>query len=184
MVVRWTGGTVEVRLGGIDAPELAQPGGDAAREALRALADGEAVRVVGAANDRYGRRIAEILLPDGRSLNRLQVEAGHAWQYRQYSDDVTLRALETWAREGRRGLWQQASPQPPWEFRHPPRGDSQPPPAAPPADGAVIGNRNSGVYHAPGCPSRDRVSPENRKVFDSVTAAEQAGYQRAGNCPR
>jgi endonuclease YncB( thermonuclease family) len=183
--VKFDGGVIRVRLRAIDAPEMDQPGGVAARDALRALSEGESVRVIGAANDYWERRLAEILLPDGRSLNRLQVEAGHAWLYRKYSDDVTLRALEAWAREQRRGLWQEANPTPPWEFRHPARADARSPVAGtPPADGAVIGNRSSGVYHAPGCPSRDEVSPRNRVPFDSVSAAEQAGYRRAGNCPR
>jgi endonuclease YncB( thermonuclease family) len=33
--------------------------------------------------DRYGRTVAEIILPDGRSLNEEMVKAGLAWWYRQ-----------------------------------------------------------------------------------------------------
>nr|WP_217642451.1 endonuclease [Marinobacter zhejiangensis] len=45
------------------------------------------------------------------------------------------------------------------------------------------GNRNSRVYHLQGlCPSYDRVAPENRVEFNSVSEAEAAGYRRAGNC--
>jgi len=186
VVVRWERSDVEIRLWGIDAPEMAQPGGAAARDALRALAAGETVRVVGAANDRYGRRVAEVLLADGRSLNRQQVEAGHAWHYRDYAaDDVTLAALEAWARDERRGLWRASNPQPPWEFRHAGRPERAPPSSGKaPGPGDVIGNVRSRRYHAPGCPSRGEVSAKNRVTFTSVAAAEAAGYRRAGNCPR
>jgi hypothetical protein len=35
--------------------------------------------------DRYGRTIEEIMLGDGRNLNRELVRAGFAWWYRKYS---------------------------------------------------------------------------------------------------
>ncbi len=45
--------------------------------------------------DRYGRTVGEVLLPDGRSLNRELVKAGFAWWYRRYApDDETLEQLE------------------------------------------------------------------------------------------
>jgi len=186
VVVRWERTDVEVRLWGIDAPELAQPGGAAARDALRGLGERQSVRVIGAADDRYERRVAELLLSDGRSLNRMQVEAGHAWHYVAYAPhDATLAGLEAWARDERRGLWQASNPQPPWEFRHSRREEPSPPPSGRgPAPGDVIGNTNSRRYHEPGCPSRDEVSAKNRKVFGSAEEAESAGYRRAGNCPR
>ncbi|KJH82858.1 endonuclease [Stutzerimonas stutzeri] len=49
--------------------------------------------------------------------------------------------------------------------------------------GAIIGNRNSKVYHlAAGCPSYDKVSPKNQVPFRSETEAAAAGYRKAGNC--
>lgn len=51
------------------------------------------------------------------------------------------------------------------------------------ATGQVRGNRRSKVYHlSEGCPSFDRVSPDNRVEFASPAAAEAAGYRKAGNC--
>jgi len=46
----------------------------------------------------------------------------------------------------------------------------------------TIGNKNSKVFHLPGCPGYSRVSEKNRVFFDSAVEAEQAGYRRAGNC--
>lgn len=49
--------------------------------------------------------------------------------------------------------------------------------------GQIIGNKNSKVYHLPGCASYSRVSEKNQVRFSSVEEAETAGYKRAGNCP-
>lgn len=68
--------------------------------------------------DRYGRQVAEIILPDGRNLNHEIVRAGFAWWYRQYArNDKELERLETEARAAKRGLWADDNPVPPWEFR-------------------------------------------------------------------
>jgi hypothetical protein len=47
----------------------------------------------------------------------------------------------------------------------------------------IFGNRNSHVYHLPECPGYRAISPRNRVAFRSETAARDAGYRRAGNCP-
>lgn len=49
--------------------------------------------------------------------------------------------------------------------------------------GPVRGNSNSKIYHLPeGCPSYDRVSPRNVVEFSHESAAQSAGYRKAGNC--
>ncbi len=75
------------------------------------------MRVYDQGQDRYGRTVAEVLLPDGRSLNRKLVKAGVAWMYRRYTTDQSLSDLEEEARVARRGLWADAEPVPPWEWR-------------------------------------------------------------------
>ena len=49
-------------------------------------------------------------------------------------------------------------------------------------DGKIIGNKNSKVYHLPGCASYSRVSEKNQVKFDTAAEAEKAGYRLAGNC--
>ena len=49
--------------------------------------------------------------------------------------------------------------------------------------GDIRGNRNSGVYHRPDCPSYDLVAEHNREHFETPADAERAGYRLAGNCP-
>jgi micrococcal nuclease len=67
--------------------------------------------------DRFGRTLAEIALPDGRILNRELVANGFAWHYKRYSSDLGLARLEETARAQKRGLWVDAHPVAPWEFR-------------------------------------------------------------------
>jgi endonuclease YncB( thermonuclease family) len=117
LVVMRGGVGIEVRLDGIDSPELAQAFGKKAKSFTSGLVFGRAVRLVGKGKDRYGRELAEVFLPDGRSLNRELVAAGYAWWYRKYSTDSNLEALEQTARKARRGLWADPDPVPPWDFR-------------------------------------------------------------------
>ena len=79
-----------VRLRGIDAPERRQAYGERAKQHAAALAFGKVVAVEAAGRDRYGRLLAEVRLPDGRSLNQELVRAGFAWWFRRYSTDATL----------------------------------------------------------------------------------------------
>ena len=116
--VERSGELLRLRLHGIDCPEWDQPYGRAARRFTAGLASGELVSVVPIDEDEYGRVVAEVFLPDGRSLNRELVRAGLAWWYRRYADDVELKRLEAEARKGRRGLWGDPDPVPPWVWRH------------------------------------------------------------------
>lgn len=107
---------VRVRLVDIDAPELAQPGGAEARDALFALVGQRGVRVSERGPDRYGRILGRIYQGD-TDVNARMVEAGHAWVYRQYSRDAALLDLEARARRERRGLWAGDNPVAPWDWR-------------------------------------------------------------------
>jgi endonuclease YncB( thermonuclease family) len=124
LVVLAGGAEVEVRLHGIDAPEHGQAFGNRAKRRAGELAFGQEARFESRGKDSYGRELAEVFLPDGRSLNRELVSEGFAWWYRRYADDADLAAREREARVERRGLWADAAPVPPWEWReaHPRAG--------------------------------------------------------------
>jgi endonuclease YncB( thermonuclease family) len=181
------GKAVKVRLHGVDTPEKAQAFGTQARQFTSDMAFQQTVTVMVQDTDRYGLLVGEVLLPDGRSLNQELVKAGMAWWYRQYTpNDTTLAQLEAEARTAKRGLWADAHPVPPWQWR---KGQREPArtgapflSATPSTADATIGNRHSRVYHWPGCPDYDKVSGKNRVTFPSREAAEQAGYRPAGNC--
>lgn len=106
-----------IRLNGIDCPEKAQPFGKKAKQFTSTMVFGKEVMVQAKDTDRYGRTVADVILPDGRNLNRELVTAGMAWWYGKYSKDESLGQLEQKAREARRGLWADPHPTPPWEWR-------------------------------------------------------------------
>ncbi len=107
-----------IRLHGIDCPEKRQAFGNRAKQFTSTLVFGNTVTVQVVDRDRYGRTVAEVLLPDGRSLNRELVRAGFAWWYWRYTpDNETLAQLEREARGAKRGLWADPHAVPPWEWR-------------------------------------------------------------------
>lgn len=107
----------KIRLAGIDCPEKNQAFGNAAKRFTLSLIAQKVVTVRVDTKDRYRRSIAEVILPDGRSLNHELVRAGYAWWYRRHSSDAVLGFLESEARRAQRGLWAAPSPIPPWEWR-------------------------------------------------------------------
>ncbi len=107
-----------VRLHGIGCPEKRQAFGRKAKQFTSTLVFGKTVTVQPVDRDRYGRTVAVVLLPDGRSLNHELVKAGFAWWYWRYTpDDETLAQLERDARGAKRGLWADPHAVPPWEWR-------------------------------------------------------------------
>ena len=111
------GREIIVRLRWIDAPEKGQPFSDKAKQALGELVSGQVVIVRDYGPDRHGRRLAEVVLANGRNVNRELVRLGWAWWFRKYSHDAVLGTLEAEARAAGRGLWADPHPIPPWEWR-------------------------------------------------------------------
>ena len=106
----------KVRLQGIDAPERGQPFGTVARDRLASLVMGKAVTVHDDGRDKYGRTLGRIEI-EGQDVNRQMVADGLAWHYVKYSKDARLAAAERAARAAKRGLWADAAPVPPWDWR-------------------------------------------------------------------
>lgn len=108
----------KIRLYGIDAPEIGQEFGTEARDFVREQTAGRTVNVERIGSDRYGRDVAIVRLPDGRSLNAELVRHGYAWWSRRHApDNHELADAEREARSHKRGLWRQAEPLPPWVWR-------------------------------------------------------------------
>jgi endonuclease YncB( thermonuclease family) len=105
-----------VRLIGINAPERGrdgapdQPLAAAARERLRALAEGRPVTLSFETErrDRYGRWLAHLALADGRSVAPLLIKEGLAFTVAvppNVRELASLEAAEAEARRARRGVW-------------------------------------------------------------------------------
>jgi micrococcal nuclease len=106
----------KIRLAGIDAPEKGQPFGTKARQALGDKVFGQTVRVDVVDIDRYHREVGRVHLGE-RFVNLEMVADGFAWDYVQYDKKGEFTAAETGARTRKRGLWADADPVPPWEWR-------------------------------------------------------------------
>ena len=112
----------KIRLAGIDAPEKKQAFGQRSKQSLSDLAFGKDVAVETTKRDKYRREIGKVLV-NGQDVNLVQVERGMAWFYRQYqreqspNDRRLYEAAEDAAKANKRGLWRDADPVPPWEFR-------------------------------------------------------------------
>ncbi len=74
---------VQVRLADIDAPELGQPFGQAAKRELSSLCFNQLAKVQTRTVDVYGRTVG-VVSCEGRDASRLMVQHGMAWAYRQY----------------------------------------------------------------------------------------------------
>lgn len=106
----------KLRLEGIDAPEICQPGGEASRAWLSQLALNQRVRVVVNRQDDYGRGLARVQL-NGEDLAARMVRAGHAWSYRWRRSLGPYAADEQRARQSRLGLFASAATELPRDFR-------------------------------------------------------------------
>ena len=141
---------VKVRLAEIDTPEMGQPFGNRAKQALSELVFGEHVTVVVIDRDRYGRDVGRVYTGE-LDVNKELVRRGLAWAYLQYQTDESFSALEAEARTAHRGLWAgpESERKPPWLWRR--EGDSS---ADPSGSGCRIkGNINRKgrkLYHLPG----------------------------------
>lgn len=107
---------VKVRLDAIDAPELGQPFGQKAKQALSDKVFGRQVVVQRKTVDRYGRTIGHVLL-EGRDVNLELLEEGMAWHYKHFDHNARLAAAETAARAAGKGLWAEPTPIAPWDWR-------------------------------------------------------------------
>lgn len=106
----------KLRLDGLDAPEICQPMGVAARDALAARLLQQVVTVRERAYDSYGRGLVVIERED-EDVNAWLVRAGWAWASRWRGQGVYTKD-EDQARGARRGVWATAqAPEAPREFR-------------------------------------------------------------------
>ena len=111
-----------VRLGGIDAPERKQPFGSAAKEVLSSFVFDRRVEARCWKRDRYGREICSVFVGT-RDVGLAMIRDGYAWHYKAFEreqsaeDRAAYARTEADARSARKGLWRDAAPVPPWDWR-------------------------------------------------------------------
>jgi len=112
----------KIRLLGIDAPERKMPFGQRSKQYLADMVYKKNVTIEYSKRDRYGRTLGKILV-GGIDANLAQIRAGMAWHYKQYQRDQSFEdrqlysGAEEAARSSRLGLWADATPTPPWDWR-------------------------------------------------------------------
>ncbi len=110
------GRKLKVRLLGIDAPEKEGPytkaeplGAEAGRRAARLVLRKKVTLVYGGdtLTDKYGRLLAHVVLPDGRTLNEIMLEEGLAEAFHKfnYSRKKLYHRLEAESKAACRGIW-------------------------------------------------------------------------------
>lgn len=108
---------IKVRLEGIDCPEKKQAYGQKAKQFTSDLCFGKQVTLQKIKQDKYGRALGYIKLPDGTNLNKEILKAGYGWHFKKYNKSQELAALEQQAKAARKGLWADPNPIAPWVFR-------------------------------------------------------------------
>lgn len=108
---------VQVGLAYIDAPETCQDSGTRAKTVLTGLALGKDVQIEVTGHDQHGRPLAIVSTSASGSINDAMIDRGAAWVFRRYTDDAKMLALEAKARRLQIGLWADANPMAPWEWR-------------------------------------------------------------------
>lgn len=109
--------SVNYRLWGIDAPELDQPWGRAAKAALMDLIHRKRVTVIRHGTS-YKRPVVQVTTTNDRDVALELLKMGLAWYTPQFApkrDDY--KKAEAEAREAKRGLWSERNPVNPAEHR-------------------------------------------------------------------
>ncbi|MGZ8270639.1 MAG: thermonuclease family protein [Methylophilus sp.] len=112
----------KVRLRGIDAPEKKQAFGNVSKKSLSDMVFNQLVDVDWHKEDRYGRKVGKVIV-NNKDVNLEQIKRGLAWLYKKYqreltqSDRISYEQAEQEAIGSHLGLWIDANPVAPWEFR-------------------------------------------------------------------
>lgn len=116
-------GSRNIRLDGIDAPELAQPFGPESQSRLSASLLGKSVTVAYAKTDQYDRIVGAVF-SNCEYVNVDQVASGMAWFYKAYQCELSAAVRARFAEaqdaavSARLGLWVQSIPEAPWFYRN------------------------------------------------------------------
>lgn len=108
---------LKVRIIGIDAPEKNQPFGNKAKQALSDLIYRKTIEIDVQYQEKWGRYAAKVYTPDGQDVALLMLQAGMAWHNANYDKTTAYKKAQETARGAKIGLWSDAHPEAPWEFR-------------------------------------------------------------------
>ncbi len=103
---RRSGKPLRIRLLHIDCPERGAQFYKVARQFTSQKSFRQVVQVKHTGQfDRYGRLLGEVLLPDGKTLNKELVRNGYAVHFKKYSSSQEYANLENKAKKQKLGIW-------------------------------------------------------------------------------
>lgn len=188
---------IKVRLSGVDCPEGFQVHGEKSKQFTSSLVSGKRISLEPVTVDQYGRTVALVFI-DGKNVNEQIVAHGHCWVYRNYCKANYCNdwlKLEATARDAQVGLWENANPMPPWDWRAEQRekdktggglGNKIAATVTAPSSGTngsstvYHGNTRSHVFHGPGC--KDYNCKNCTVVLGNVKEAVGVGYRAHQAC--
>jgi len=188
------GKEVDISIFGIDTPEKTQAFGQNARNFTGAMVSGKKIRIEPITQDHDGRTVAMVFV-NGINLNEQIVSQGFGWVYRQYCKEsfcADWLKLESNAKASHKGLWTDANPIPPWEYRQKQRSGSESNglklAAIPSASAKIVpggaaayhGNTRNHVFHSSAC--KDFNCPSCTVNFNSILEALDANYKPHREC--
>lgn len=107
----------KIRISAIDAPEKQQAFGKLAKKGMASICAKRIAIVHPVDTDKYGRTVADVTC-DGINTGEWMVANGLAWVYDQYAaQHGAYYDAQNRARTQHLGLWNDANPTPPWEWR-------------------------------------------------------------------
>jgi len=175
LIAKIDGLATRLRLAEIDAPELDQTWGFTSREFLATFVANRPITIHSLGRDRYNRTLATVFAGN-MNINLTMVSTGHAWRYRYARKTGPIAEAEALARAEGRGIWSQAGPVAPWEFRSQPRqekkaGDSETLAPRQSAENLVRGACSLRWGRLPDC---DRDSPKETNISALCLGAKRS----------
>jgi len=100
------GKPIRIRFLHVNSPERGKPYYKIAKQFTSDKCFRKIVAIKHAGNfDRYGRLLGEVILPDGKTLNKELVKNGLAVHFKKYSTSVEYSNLEIQAQKKKLGIW-------------------------------------------------------------------------------
>jgi endonuclease YncB( thermonuclease family) len=107
---------VRVRMHGIDAPEKGQAYSQVSKQYLSNLIFNQKVTVEVNSRDKYRRVVGMVFVGD-KNINETMLSEGLAWHFIRYDKNKTWSSLQEQAKRAKKGLWKDANPIAPWDYR-------------------------------------------------------------------
>ena len=109
---------IRIRMFGIDCPERGQDFYKVCKTALGNILLNQKLKVNVQSIDQYKRVVGDVYSIDGKQwMNYNMVAGGYAWHYTHYDHNPKLDKAEQAARNTAAGLWKDANPVAPWDWR-------------------------------------------------------------------